>query len=244
MTLREVLVGTPKFAEVGPSSPLGSASLSLWYSGEFSLALDWGIWFSSVFVAPHHWEDRLRCSECKVRLAADSGEKSPLSCVIWNIKNLKMSEAICRWKKWLWISAARSHSSLWQQLMSYLSTPVLFQTACVSQYEHKDLAEFLEGLWASLRREVCCGIYTKSVLFKKFLKSKVMRYLCHCRCFRQRVRKSSLLLLLLSPHLLPVCHGLSSSLTLRTLSVPSLILSSEVISFADRKWMNVVVNKT
>ncbi|XP_008301259.1 MMS19 nucleotide excision repair protein homolog [Stegastes partitus] len=28
-------------------------------------------------------------------------------------------------------------------------------TACVSQYEHKDLAEFLEGLWTSLRREVC-----------------------------------------------------------------------------------------
>ncbi|XP_051274630.1 MMS19 nucleotide excision repair protein homolog [Dicentrarchus labrax] len=27
-------------------------------------------------------------------------------------------------------------------------------TACVSQYEHKDLAEFLEGLWVSLRREV------------------------------------------------------------------------------------------
>uniref|UniRef100_A0A8D3C5C2 MMS19 nucleotide excision repair protein n=1 Tax=Scophthalmus maximus TaxID=52904 RepID=A0A8D3C5C2_SCOMX len=27
-------------------------------------------------------------------------------------------------------------------------------TACVSQYEHKDLAEFLEGLWTSLRREV------------------------------------------------------------------------------------------
>ncbi|KAF3704674.1 MMS19 nucleotide excision repair protein -like protein MMS19-like protein [Channa argus] len=27
-------------------------------------------------------------------------------------------------------------------------------TACVSRYEHKDLAEFLEGLWASLRREV------------------------------------------------------------------------------------------
>ncbi|KAA8581184.1 hypothetical protein FQN60_002765 [Etheostoma spectabile] len=27
-------------------------------------------------------------------------------------------------------------------------------TAAVSQYEHKDLAEFLEGLWASLRREV------------------------------------------------------------------------------------------
>ncbi|TMS22195.1 MMS19 nucleotide excision repair protein-like protein [Larimichthys crocea] len=27
-------------------------------------------------------------------------------------------------------------------------------TACLSQYEHKDLAEFLEGLWASLRREV------------------------------------------------------------------------------------------
>ncbi|XP_070782801.1 MMS19 nucleotide excision repair protein homolog [Enoplosus armatus] len=27
-------------------------------------------------------------------------------------------------------------------------------TACMSQYEHKDLAEFLEGLWASLRREV------------------------------------------------------------------------------------------
>ncbi|CAK6961747.1 MMS19 nucleotide excision repair protein homolog [Scomber scombrus] len=26
--------------------------------------------------------------------------------------------------------------------------------ACVSQYEHKDLAEFLEGLWTSLRREV------------------------------------------------------------------------------------------
>ncbi|KAM9426787.1 MMS19 nucleotide excision repair protein homolog isoform 2-T2 [Pholidichthys leucotaenia] len=27
-------------------------------------------------------------------------------------------------------------------------------TACASQYEHKDLAEFLEGLWSSLRREV------------------------------------------------------------------------------------------
>lgn len=27
-------------------------------------------------------------------------------------------------------------------------------TACVSHYEHKDLADFLEGLWASLRREV------------------------------------------------------------------------------------------
>ncbi|XP_029953544.1 MMS19 nucleotide excision repair protein homolog [Salarias fasciatus] len=27
-------------------------------------------------------------------------------------------------------------------------------TACVSEYEHKDLAEFLEGLWSSLRREV------------------------------------------------------------------------------------------
>ncbi|KAM7371137.1 hypothetical protein PAMP_010628 [Pampus punctatissimus] len=27
-------------------------------------------------------------------------------------------------------------------------------TACVSRYEHKDLAEFLEGLWTSLRREV------------------------------------------------------------------------------------------
>ncbi|KAG7506860.1 MMS19 nucleotide excision repair-like [Solea senegalensis] len=27
-------------------------------------------------------------------------------------------------------------------------------TACVSQYEHKDFAEFLEGLWTSLRREV------------------------------------------------------------------------------------------
>ncbi|KAK5850500.1 hypothetical protein PBY51_001376 [Eleginops maclovinus] len=27
-------------------------------------------------------------------------------------------------------------------------------TACVSQYDHKDLAEFLDGLWASLRREV------------------------------------------------------------------------------------------
>ncbi|XP_059180991.1 MMS19 nucleotide excision repair protein homolog isoform X2 [Centropristis striata] len=27
-------------------------------------------------------------------------------------------------------------------------------TAAVSQYEHKDLAEFLEGLWASIRREV------------------------------------------------------------------------------------------
>uniref|UniRef100_A0A665UX11 MMS19 nucleotide excision repair protein n=1 Tax=Echeneis naucrates TaxID=173247 RepID=A0A665UX11_ECHNA len=27
-------------------------------------------------------------------------------------------------------------------------------TACLSQYEHKDLAEFLEGLWTSLRREV------------------------------------------------------------------------------------------
>uniref|UniRef100_A0A4W6FD38 MMS19 nucleotide excision repair protein n=1 Tax=Lates calcarifer TaxID=8187 RepID=A0A4W6FD38_LATCA len=27
-------------------------------------------------------------------------------------------------------------------------------TACLSQYEHKDVAEFLEGLWTSLRREV------------------------------------------------------------------------------------------
>ncbi|KAF3853259.1 hypothetical protein F7725_013947 [Dissostichus mawsoni] len=33
-------------------------------------------------------------------------------------------------------------------------TPGFAETACVSQYEHKDLAEFLEGLWASLRREV------------------------------------------------------------------------------------------
>lgn len=31
----------------------------------------------------------------------------------------------------------------------------IFQAACVSQYEHKDLAEFLEGLWVSLRGEVC-----------------------------------------------------------------------------------------
>lgn len=36
-----------------------------------------------------------------------------------------------------------------------LTTLDIFQAACVSQYEHKDLAEFLEGLWASLRREVC-----------------------------------------------------------------------------------------
>lgn len=41
------------------------------------------------------------------------------------------------------------------RLVSYLTTLDIFQTACVSQYEHKDLAEFLEGLWASLRREVC-----------------------------------------------------------------------------------------
>lgn len=40
-------------------------------------------------------------------------------------------------------------------LLSYLTTFDFFQTACLSQYEHKDLAEFLEGLWASLRREVC-----------------------------------------------------------------------------------------
>ncbi|XP_029311433.1 MMS19 nucleotide excision repair protein homolog isoform X2 [Cottoperca gobio] len=33
-------------------------------------------------------------------------------------------------------------------------TPRFAETACVSQYEHKDVAEFLEGLWASLRREV------------------------------------------------------------------------------------------
>jgi hypothetical protein len=29
-----------------------------------------------------------------------------------------------------------------------------FQTACLSTYEHKDLAEFLSGLWTSIRREV------------------------------------------------------------------------------------------
>ncbi|XP_058476866.1 MMS19 nucleotide excision repair protein homolog [Solea solea] len=31
---------------------------------------------------------------------------------------------------------------------------LLTLTACVSQYEHKDFADFLEGLWTSLRREV------------------------------------------------------------------------------------------
>lgn len=31
------------------------------------------------------------------------------------------------------------------------------QAACVTHYEHKDLAEYLDGLWTSLRREVCCG---------------------------------------------------------------------------------------
>lgn len=30
----------------------------------------------------------------------------------------------------------------------------MLQTACASVYEHKELAEFLPGLWASLRREV------------------------------------------------------------------------------------------
>lgn len=38
---------------------------------------------------------------------------------------------------------------------------VLFQAACVSQYEHNDLAEFLESLWASLRREVCGDIWNE-----------------------------------------------------------------------------------
>lgn len=42
-----------------------------------------------------------------------------------------------------------------QYLVSYLTTFGIFQTAGLSQYEHKDLAEILEGLWASLRREVC-----------------------------------------------------------------------------------------
>lgn len=46
------------------------------------LAFDWGMWFPAVFVAPHRREARLRCSECKVRLAADSGEQSPLTCVV------------------------------------------------------------------------------------------------------------------------------------------------------------------
>lgn len=36
----------------------------------------------------------------------------------------------------------------------------------MSQYEHKDLAEFLEGLWASLRREVCSR-YSFAVKKKK-----------------------------------------------------------------------------
>nr|XP_040033406.1 MMS19 nucleotide excision repair protein homolog [Gasterosteus aculeatus aculeatus] len=37
---------------------------------------------------------------------------------------------------------------------SFLATLDISQVAGVSKYEHKDVAEFLEGLWASLRREV------------------------------------------------------------------------------------------
>ena len=33
--------------------------------------------------------------------------------------------------------------------------PLPSQTACMSTYEYKDLAEFLSGLWTSIRREVC-----------------------------------------------------------------------------------------
>lgn len=37
------------------------------------------------------------------------------------------------------------------EIITFLSP---LQTASVSHYQHKDLADFLEGLWASLRREV------------------------------------------------------------------------------------------
>lgn len=53
-----------------------------------------------------------------------------------------MALSICRW------------------IMHSYEPYFLFQTACVSHYERKDLAEFLEGLWASLRREVSWEIFT------------------------------------------------------------------------------------
>lgn len=115
---------------------------------------------------------------------------------------LKMSEAICRWRKWLWISVVRSHT-----VTSYLSSPVLFQSACVTQYEHKDLAEFLEGLWSSLRREVCCEMDRKIRHFCSSCRGKSLkifvtagvsdsewenRVCFSCCCHR--------------PHFLPVTH--------------------------------------
>lgn len=45
--------------------------------------------------------------------------------------------------------------------MSLLFVSLVFQAACMSQYEEKDLKEFLEGLWMSLKREVCLKYATK-----------------------------------------------------------------------------------
>lgn len=83
-TLRDVLTGTPQFAEVGLSCHMShfvfccDRDLVTWedfgrhhFSKENSCSV-------TVSVTSHHWEAGLRCSECKVGLVADSGEESLL----------------------------------------------------------------------------------------------------------------------------------------------------------------------
>lgn len=180
--------------------------------------LDWDIWgFFLQFLLPLIIE--------KLDSDVQSSKLDSLLTLVrslWFKRKKIMVLGICSWIICLWL-----------HIMFYLSTLLLFQAACVQRYEHKDLAEFLKGLWVSLRREVCCEIWDfdqKGLLLIKVLANKVMvmNNLCHCRCFRQRVRKSSPLLLLPSPQLLPACHVLSSSLTLRTLFILSFILFSKV----------------
>lgn len=166
--LRDVLAGTPQFAEVR----LSALRFSFYFCCNWDESFLWGLkerlCFATVSVTSHHWEAGLRCSECEAGLAADSGEKSLL--IFQNVSarrplsNTVISTEVelLKGPEYLW--GGGGAYNLWRwcrvllgklRLVSYLTTLDIFQTACVSQYEHKDLAEFLEGLWASLRREVC-----------------------------------------------------------------------------------------
>lgn len=76
--LRDVLAGTPQFAEVRLSAL--RFSFYFWCNGDVSFlgGLKERLCFATVSVTSHHWEAGLRCSECEAGLAADSGEKSLL----------------------------------------------------------------------------------------------------------------------------------------------------------------------
>lgn len=76
--LRDVLTGTPQFAEVW-LSPLYFLFFFLFLCSE-DLSFKKSLCFATVSVTSHHWETGLRCSKCKAWLAADSGEKSLLIC--------------------------------------------------------------------------------------------------------------------------------------------------------------------